>query len=232
MHYYQFNIGSYRRDTTHLSLLEHAIYRSLIDTYYLEEKPLCADHAKLMRTHSIRTDDEQKAFKNVLNDFFKLTDDGYRHSGCDDVLQKIYDKSEKARQSAMKRWEKDAKAMRTHSEGIANGMLPITQLPSYPIPNNKDIGVKTPAKRTRFAPPSLADVQNYFYERSQDKQMSETEGIKFHSFYESKDWHVGKNKMKDWQAAVRGWMTRSDTKPTAKKEAVRSSLRDIHDTSW
>ena len=27
----------------------------------------------------------------------------------------------------------------------------------------------------------------------------------FYDFYESKDWYVGKSKMKDWKAAVRNW---------------------------
>lgn len=137
MHYYQFNVADYRKDTGHLSLLEHAIYRSLIDSYYLEELPLCADNAKLMRSHSVRTKDEREAFNAVLDDFFILRDDGYHHQRCDEELARIYAKSEKARASAQKRWDKkNAKAMRTHSEGNANGMLPITQ---YPIPNTKDI---------------------------------------------------------------------------------------------
>jgi len=42
LHYYTFNIGDYRRDTGHLSLLEHGIYRQLIDSYYLSEKPIAA----------------------------------------------------------------------------------------------------------------------------------------------------------------------------------------------
>ena len=134
MHYYTFNIGDYRRDTNHLSLLEHGIYRSLIDTYYMNEGHLCADDAKLMRTHSIRTEDEQQAYKNVITDFFKLKGGIYTHAGCDKTLDKIYEKSQKARESAQKRWAKDANAMRTHSEGNANGMLPINPIPINPSP--------------------------------------------------------------------------------------------------
>ena len=92
MHYYQFNIADYRKDTQHLSLLEHAIYRSLLDTYYLEESPLCKDDAKLMRTHSIRTSEEKEAFKNVISDFFTFEDDGYHHKKCDEELNKIDEK--------------------------------------------------------------------------------------------------------------------------------------------
>lgn len=134
MHYYQFNIGDYRRDTIHLTLLEHGIYRQLIDSYYLNEKPLCADDAILMRSHSVRTEEEQIAFKNVLNDFFVKHEDGYFHKGCEKMLEKYKEKSEKAAKSANARWNKDANGMRTHSERNANGMLTNNQ---KPITNNQ-----------------------------------------------------------------------------------------------
>lgn len=132
MHYYQFNIGNYRRQTHHLSLLEHGVYRSLLDTYYLSEEPLCADIAKLMRSHCIRTADEQKALENVLNDFFLLIDGYYIHSTCEEVIAKYQTKSEKARNSAKARWgakndanayEEYANALQLDSEGNAFGML-------------------------------------------------------------------------------------------------------------
>ena len=52
----------------------------------------------------------------------------------------------------------------------------------------------------RFKPPSVGDIAAYCKEHSYtiDAQY-------FVDFYESKGWMVGKNKMKDWQAAVRTW---------------------------
>jgi len=115
MHHYSYNIGDYRRKTGHLTLLEHGIYRSLIDTYYLDENPLCLDKAKLMRSHSVRTPEEKEAFDNILADFFTETPEGYRHNHIEKELQKIYDKSEKARISAKSRWrrQKDQEASET-----------------------------------------------------------------------------------------------------------------------
>lgn len=136
MHYYQFNVADYRKSTQYLTFLEHAIYRTLLDTYYLNESPLCGDDAKLMRLHGIRTEEEKAAFRVVIEDFFTLKDGHYHHEKCDQVLSKIYEKSEKARASAMKRWERNANASKTQSERNANGMLPNTQ---YPIPKEKDI---------------------------------------------------------------------------------------------
>lgn len=118
MHYYQFNIGDYRKDTSFLSLLEHGIYRALIDTYYLNEGPLCDDLADLMRTHCVRTAEEQEAFNYVIEKFFEKTKKGYIHKKCEEIISQYAEKSEKARASAKARW--NAKAMRTHSEGNAN----------------------------------------------------------------------------------------------------------------
>lgn len=146
MHYYSHNIGDYRRDTTHLSLLEHGVYRQLMDTYYLSEKPLTPDHADLMRTHCARTADEVLAVENVLKDFFVSTPEGYIHKRCDVEIEAFHSKSDSARESAKARWarvraEKEAYAMRTHSEGNANHKpLTINQEPEdqNPLPPDGD----------------------------------------------------------------------------------------------
>ena len=41
--------------------------------------------------------------------------------------------------------------------------------------------------------------------------------IAFYDFYESKNWMVGKNKMKDWKAAIRTWERREKKKTTMSK---------------
>lgn len=125
MHYYSHNIGDYRKDTVHLSLLEHGVYRQLLDTYYLSEKPLTLDHADLMRTHCARNADEVRAIENVLKDFFFWTEKGYIHKRCDVEIEAFHSKSVSARESAKARWdrvkaERDANALRTQCEGNAN----------------------------------------------------------------------------------------------------------------
>ena len=210
MHYYQFNIGDYRRQTSHLTILEHGIYRSLLDTYYLTEKPLCADNAKLMRTHAIRTNEEKEAFNNVISDFFMLTDDGYTHKACEEVIAKYHEKSDKARNSANVRWGKDANAMRTHSERNADGMLTNNH---KPITNNQ---VKKGERKT-FSPPTLEEIKEY-----SDQSGYKVDPDQFRDFYVSKNWMVGKNKMKDWKASVRLWSRRDNN---------QSSSEDLHKTA-
>jgi uncharacterized protein YdaU (DUF1376 family) len=143
MHYYQHNIADYRKDTSHLTLLEHGIYRQLLDSYYLDEMPLSNDLAKLMRSHSVRSADEQQSLQNVLTDFFELTENGYIHKRCDETIAQYHGKSDKARASAMARWtnkhkSSNANALQTHTEGNANHK-PITNN-HKPIKNIQPVG--------------------------------------------------------------------------------------------
>lgn len=56
-------------------------------------------------------------------------------------------------------------------------------------------------KKTKiFVPPTVEQVRAYCQERRNN-----VDAEHFVSFYDSKGWKVGKDKMKDWQAAVRTW---------------------------
>ena len=131
LHYYQFNIGDYRRDTMHLSLIEHGIYRQLLDSYYLNEGPFTKPEDELMRSLCVRSADEQEAFRRVVKEFFTEVDGALIHRGCDKVIEQFLKKSDAARVSAKARWEKsDANAMRTQCDGNAtHNPIPITHNP-------------------------------------------------------------------------------------------------------
>lgn len=70
---------------------------------------------------------------------------------------------------------------------------------------DKDIDRVTQQKRTGFIPPSVEDVRAYCTERHNNVNAE-----RFVDFYSSKGWMVGKNKMKDWKAAVRTWEKRDN----------------------
>tara|TARA_R100001594_G_scaffold11334_3_gene25792 strand:+ start:2718 stop:3335 length:618 start_codon:yes stop_codon:yes gene_type:complete len=60
--------------------------------------------------------------------------------------------------------------------------------------------------------PSIDEIKEYCLERNND-----IDAEQFYDFYESKNWYVGKNKMKDWRACVRTWEKRQvKTKTTSK----------------
>lgn len=72
MHFYNFNINDFNASTRHLSHVERALYRDLIDMYYATEKPITADVVKLERLLLVKTDDDKQALQNVLADFFVI----------------------------------------------------------------------------------------------------------------------------------------------------------------
>lgn len=55
-------------------------------------------------------------------------------------------------------------------------------------------------KAKRFYPPTLGEVKQYCEERKNN-----IDPMAFIDFYSSKGWMIGKNRMKDWKAAVRTW---------------------------
>jgi len=99
LNYYPFNVGDYAAHTAHLEPMEDLAYRRLLDQYYLREGPLPADvqaTAKLVRMRSMLADVEA-----VLNEFFVLTEDGWRHNRCDAEVERMQDKQAKARASGL-----------------------------------------------------------------------------------------------------------------------------------
>ena len=51
--------------------------------------------------------------------------------------------------------------------------------------------------------PSIEEIKQYCLQRNNG-----IDAEQFFDFYESKNWYVGKNKMKNWQAAIRTWEKR------------------------
>jgi DNA-binding transcriptional ArsR family regulator len=63
-------------------------------------------------------------------------------------------------------------------------------------------------KKAFFKKPTFDEVNNYCLERNNN-----IDPEAFIDFYESKNFMIGKNKMKDWKAAVRTWEKREAKKP-------------------
>jgi len=70
----------------------------------------------------------------------------------------------------------------------------------------------TYSNKGRFKKPDILDIKNYCLERQNN-----VDAEAFIDFYDSKDWKIGKNKMKCWKAAVRTWERRENKRPTMSK---------------
>ena len=77
-----------------------------------------------------------------------------------------------------------------------------TQLTNEQQTTNKQLTTnKNDKNEKKFIIPTFNDVLEYCMQNNLD-----VDGVKFINFYESKGWMVGKNKMKDWKAAIRTWV--------------------------
>ena len=68
-------------------------------------------------------------------------------------------------------------------------------------------------KERRFVKPTIEEITNYCSE-----QHYELDAQHFIDYYESKGWYVGKNKMKDWKAAVRTWQRKRNDKSVVQQK--------------
>jgi uncharacterized protein YdaU (DUF1376 family) len=73
MHFYSFNIKEYCHATAHLTNEECLAYRRILDMYYDREAPINLDIELVAR----RVRCEVAAVRNVLQEFFIQTEDGW-----------------------------------------------------------------------------------------------------------------------------------------------------------
>jgi hypothetical protein len=72
----------------------------------------------------------------------------------------------------------------------------------------KDIDNKGEDKKPEktFVVPTIEEIKEAF---------PDLDALRFHDFYQSKGWMVGKNKMKDWEAAARNWIRSNNVSSSA-----------------
>jgi hypothetical protein len=97
-----------------------------------------------------------------------------------------------------------------------------------PIPNintNQNTNINTNncvrESQKRFSPPTVEEVKAYCAERKNN-----VDAQRFVDYYTSNGWLVGKNKMKDWRAAVRTWERNSTNSSKTSGIAVKQNASD------
>lgn len=153
MNYYTHNIGDFAVATQYLTDEELGVYVRLREQYLSAEKPLqCEWIALAMRTHC------KDAVQNVLSLLFVEKDGAWCSDYLDKIIAEYREKSNKASESARKRWGKakenqgvfdcDANAMRTQCERNAN---------HKPITNNQEINKKNKQKKVVDKPEEVTE---------------------------------------------------------------------------
>jgi len=111
VHYYQFNIGDYASHTRHLDLLEDLAYRRILDLYYLHERPLNGDATFVAKQIGMRN--EAAIVRDVLNEFFEKTEEGYVNGRADKEIAHYHSKIEQASRAGKASAERRSNARST-----------------------------------------------------------------------------------------------------------------------
>lgn len=207
MHYYQFNIADYRKDTAHLSLIEHAIYRQLLDWYYLDERPIPTETQWVIRRFQI----PHEQVETILKEFFELRSDGWHHNRCDIEINNYKHNAEKNRRNG----KLGGRPKKTQSVNLANPSETQTKptgnpTESQPVTNNQEPLTKRKSKAdaalaTRLPAdwtPSATDYDFCVKERS-DLSPNDV-ADRFRDYWVAVP--GAKGRKSDWAATWRNWV--------------------------
>lgn len=91
MNFYEHHLGDYLRDTAHLTMMEDAAYRRLLDAYYIREAPLPADVKACQKLARAQSAAERQAVADVLDEFFDLREDGHHQKRADEAIAQFHE---------------------------------------------------------------------------------------------------------------------------------------------
>lgn len=114
-------------------------------------------------------------------------------------LDKYQNVIERNRKNISKRWDKSDTKNTTGKVGIAKDTKNTDK--DY----EKDYEKEKEKKIIRFTPPTLNEIESFISEN----KLSFVDPEAFFNYYQSNGWLVGKNKMKNWESAIKMWNTRN-----------------------
>lgn len=95
--------------------------------------------------------------------------------------------------------------------------------------NNTDNNTMIRERTSRFTPPTVEQVDEYLAEKRNNGETVNFTGCVFIDFYASRGWMIGKNKMKDWKAAVRTWISRDKSQTPQRQQYPSKGEQEILD---
>jgi uncharacterized protein YdaU (DUF1376 family) len=210
MHYYQFNIGDYSSHTRHLSLIEDAIYRRLLDLYYLHERPLNCGIASVARQIDAR--DYEAEVKIILEEFFQLTESGWINLRADKEIEHYHSKIEQASKAG--KASAEARASR-RSTDVLTDVQPTNN--HKPITNNHKTLTNVESTRASRLPdnwePTDAMVQFCKTERPELKLKDVADQFRDYWIAQA----GAKGRKVNWDATWRNWVRNQRTAPASFK---------------
>ncbi|MFD1121854.1 YdaU family protein [Methylophilus flavus] len=249
MHFYQKNIPDFNNATRHLTRVERSLFSDAIELYYDTEKPLTKDFDRLSRLLLAHTDDEKAALRDVLTEFFLLTDEGYFNKRCNEEILKyqsfMLSKSKAGKASAEQRANKKSTGVEqvlntttTNYNPIPNTQYPTTNTQD-PRPNGSSI------EPDKGIEPLLADSQSKSSQKNgtrlpddwvlpkawgtwalENSSLSESQ-IRLEAEKFKDHWLANANqrngKKSDWLAAWRNWVRSAKPGMQTKTQQVKAN---------
>ena len=152
---------------------------------------LCVQHQKGHLTEKDMLNICKAYDDDIWLKFVKDNDGMYYNVRCENeiIKRKKYSQS---RANNRKSSNNDKKHMKNISKSYVKHMENENE-------NENIIKIKK-EKEPKFQKPSLEDLKKYCHDRNKG-----VDPDKFWNYYEANGWKIGKNPMKNWQAAVRTW---------------------------
>lgn len=121
-------------------------------------------------------------------------DNSVVHGWMERAGQLVYDRLRKKddRDANVRKLSRTVPGQSRTISGPSEATVPYTTVPNTTVPN--------PTKKLIDIPPPIGEVKVYCAERNKG-----IDPDKFFDHYAARGWMIGKNKMKDWKAAVRTW---------------------------
>ena len=86
--------------------------------------------------------------------------------------------------------------------------------------DNSNDNVLNKRETKRFSKPTIEEIETYISENSYSISAKT-----FYDYYEANGWMVGRNKMKDWKAAVRSWNSKEWNKASSANDGKTTGTR-------
>lgn len=203
---FQLYAADFYMDTLGWTCEEVGLYFRLLMAEWVNG-PLPNDEVRLAKSCQMSVKKFHNNFQNVSPKFIQKGEGFLINQRLEETRLEQEHYQEIQRLKGIKSGESRRKNMNHGSTGVQ----PEGQPKGNPSSSSSSSSSNTKNKRIviREIPPKIEDIKTFCSERRNG-----IDAEKFFDYYESRGWMIGKNKMKDWRAAVRTWERNNDTKPT------------------
>jgi len=133
MHYFKFDIATWIQSTRHLTPEEEGVYLRLVNHYYDTEKPLPVEIQPVLKRLQLRG--HLDLVNEILTDFFVLTEKGWSHNKCNELLKEYHKGTKKNKLNGQKGGRPSKTKASSVTQKEPSGLITETQTEPKHNPN-------------------------------------------------------------------------------------------------